>query len=284
MTGLDPAYVRAFVRRALSEDVGSGDVTTSATVPDDCFATAALVSQSDCVVAGIDIAAAVFREVDAGTICTPVVADGARARRGDRLAEIRGHAAAILTAERTALNVLQHLSGIATLTRRFVDAAAGRIQILDTRKTVPTLRALAKYAVRCGGGVNHRAGLYDAVLIKENHARIAGGLTPAIRRARARWPDRPIEAEAQSLDDVAAAVAAGADVVMLDNLTEDEMRDAIRTIAGRARVEISGGVTLDRIPGLAALGADMVSVGALTHSAPAVDISLDFDPDRGATS
>jgi nicotinate-nucleotide pyrophosphorylase (carboxylating) len=184
----------------------------------------------------------------------------------------------MLTAERTALNFLQHLTGIATLTRRFVDAAGGRVAVFDTRKTVPTLRALEKYAVRCGGGVNHRAALdAAAVLIKENHARLAGGLAEAVRRARAHGVAGPIEVEAQSLADVDVALAARVDVIMLDNLTVDEMREAIARIAGRAQVEISGGVTLDRMPALAALGADRVSVGALTHSAASADISLEFD-------
>jgi nicotinate-nucleotide pyrophosphorylase (carboxylating) len=209
------------------------------------------------------------------------VPDGARCRPGDVIAELAGPSRALLTGERTALNFLQHLSGIATLTRRFVDATGGRLTILDTRKTIPTLRALAKYAVRCGGGTNHRLGLYDAVLIKDNHIRLAGGIGEAVRRVRARGLALPIEVEAQSLAEVDEAIAAGPDVIMLDNLKDAEMREAVARIAGRARVEISGGVTLDRIPALAALGADVVSVGALTHSAPAADISLEMPADAG---
>ncbi len=182
-----------------------------------------------------------------------------------------------MSGERTALNFLQHLSGIATLTRTFVEAAGGRLTVLDTRKTIPTLRALAKYAVRCGGATNHRVGLYDGVLIKDNHIRIAGTVAEAVRRLRASGSLLPIEVEAQSLAEVDAAIEAGVDVIMLDNLEEAAMREAVGRIAGRARVEISGGVTLDRMPRLAALGADCVSVGALTHSAPAVDISLELD-------
>jgi nicotinate-nucleotide pyrophosphorylase (carboxylating) len=275
---LDPAAYRDLVRRALAEDLGRGDITSEAIVPDDLRATAALVAKSECVVAGLDVVQEVFRQADSRVTFAAVVADGTRLRPGDRLATVDGPARAMLAAERTALNVLQHLSGIATLTRRFVDAAAGRVTILDTRKTLPGLRALAKYAVRCGGGVNHRVGLYDAILIKENHARIAGGIEAAVARVRARWPSQPIEVEAQSLAEVDDALAARAEIIMLDNLSEAEMRGAVARIDGRARIEISGGVTLDRLPALAALGANAISVGALTHSAPAADISLEFEP------
>jgi nicotinate-nucleotide pyrophosphorylase (carboxylating) len=203
--------------------------------------------------------------------------DGDRCEPGTVVARLAGPAAALLTAERTALNILQHLSGIATLTRQFVEAAGERLVVLDTRKTLPTLRRLAKYAVRCGGGTNHRFGLFDAVLIKDNHIRLAGGIGAAVARARKAGAGLVVEVETQSLEQVDVALAAGADVIMLDNLSDAVMRDAIQRIAGRARVEISGGVTLDRIPALAALGADTVSVGALTHSAPAADISLEID-------
>jgi nicotinate-nucleotide pyrophosphorylase (carboxylating) len=174
------------------------------------------------------------------------------------------------------------MSGIATLTRRFVDAAGGRFEILDTRKTPPGLRAVAKYAVRCGGGVNHRVALYDGILIKDNHIRIAGSIAEAVRRVRAGGAALPIEVESQSLREVHEAIAAGADVIMLDNLSDDDMRTAVGVIDGRARVEISGQVSLDRIPALAAIGADCVSVGALTHSAPAADISLEMDAGAGS--
>jgi nicotinate-nucleotide pyrophosphorylase (carboxylating) len=276
MTSLDPSAYRDLVRRALAEDIGAGDLTTAATVAADRAARAELVAKSSCVVAGLDVACEAFRQVDPAIVIETLVADGEPAQPGDRLARLRGAAAAMLSAERTALNFLQHLTGIATLTRRFVDATGGRTAILDTRKTVPTLRALAKYAVRCGGGTNHRIGLYDAVLIKENHARSAGGIAPAVARARAYAPGRSIEVEAQSLADVDAALDAGADVIMFDNLADGEMRAAIQRVGGRARVEISGGVTLDRVPALAAIGADWISVGAITHSAPAADISLEF--------
>jgi nicotinate-nucleotide pyrophosphorylase (carboxylating) len=229
------------------------------------------------VVSGLDIACAVFTEVDPTVHCVKMKGEGDLCQPDDVLGEVHGPAASILSAERTALNFLQHLSGIATLTRRFVDAAHGTVAVLDTRKTVPTLRALAKYAVRCGGGANLRVGLFDAVLVKDNHIRVAGSIAEAVRRVRAAGATGPIEVETQSLDEVDEAVKAGADIIMLDNLDVKTMREAIRRIGGRARVEISGGVTLDRLPYLATIGADSVSVGALTHSAPAADISLEIE-------
>ena len=237
------------------------------------------MAKSDCVIAGLDIAAEAFRQLDAGASFTVHAPDGSRCAPGDIVAEVRGAAGAMLTAERTALNFLQRLSGIATLTRRFVDAAGGRITVLDTRKTTPTLRALEKYAVRAGGGTNHRFGLEDGILIKDNHIRLAGGVETAVARMKAAGLDLPIEIEAQSLDQVDAALAAGAGIILLDNLSIDETREAVRRIAGRAKVEISGGVTLERMPQLAATGADYVSIGALTHSAPAADLSFELEPD-----
>jgi nicotinate-nucleotide pyrophosphorylase (carboxylating) len=189
-----------------------------------------------------------------------------------------GHASGLLTAERTALNFLQRLSGIATLTRRFVDAAAGRITVLDTRKTTPLLRALEKYAVRAGGAVNHRSGLDDGILIKDNHIRLAGGVVNAVTRMQRKTREMATEVEAQSLQQVDDALAAGADIILLDNLTTPDIVVAVQKCRGRAKTEISGGVTLARMPELAATGADFVSVGALTHSAPAVDLSFEIEP------
>jgi nicotinate-nucleotide pyrophosphorylase (carboxylating) len=274
---LDPALYRELVRRALAEDLGSGDVTTRAIVPPETVAEATLLAKGTCVLAGLDVAREVFAQVDDRVRMQVSQHDGDLCHAEDVIGRVTGPAAALLTAERTALNFLQHLSGIATLTRRFVDAAHGAVTILDTRKTVPTLRALAKYAVRCGGATNHRTGLYDAVLIKDNHIRIAGGIAEAVRRVRAREASGAIEVECQSLDEVDQAIAARADVIMLDNLSDAEMREAIGRIARRAKVEISGGVTLDRLLLLAAVGADCVSVGALTHSAPAADISFEIE-------
>jgi nicotinate-nucleotide pyrophosphorylase (carboxylating) len=273
---LTPDAYRDLVRRALEEDIGTGDVTTAATVPPGATGRATMIAKSGCVVAGLDVAAETFRQVDAAVTFDAARRDGDGCEPGMVVARLAGPAAALLTAERTALNMLQHLSGIATLTRQFVDAAGERLVVLDTRKTLPTLRQLAKYAVRCGGGTNHRFGLFDAVLIKDNHIRLAGGIGGAVARVRRAALGLVIEVETQSLEQVDEALAAGADVIMLDNLSDAVMRDAIQRIAGRARVEISGGVTLDRIPALAALGADTVSVGALTHSAPAADTSLEI--------
>jgi nicotinate-nucleotide pyrophosphorylase (carboxylating) len=204
--------------------------------------------------------------------------DGSSCEPGTIVAEYQGHASGLLTAERTALNFLQRLSGTATLTRRFVDAAAGRIIVLDTRKTTPLLRALEKYAVRAGGGVNHRSGLDDGILIKDNHVRLAGGVVNAVTRMRKKNREMPTEVEAQSLQQVDDALNAGADIVLLDNLSTPDIIAAVHKCRGRAKTEISGGVTLTRMPELAATGADYVSIGALTHSAPAIDLSFEIEP------
>jgi nicotinate-nucleotide pyrophosphorylase (carboxylating) len=252
-------------------------VTTEATVPESAHGRGILLAKSSLVVAGLDVAALVFRVVDPRTSLAPRAREGQQVEPGTVIGEITGPARALLTGERVALNFLQRLSGIATITRRFVDASAGRITVLDTRKTTPGLRMLEKYAVRVGGGTNHRIGLYDAFLIKDNHVRLAGGVTAAVRRARDARPELPVEVEAQSLPEVDEALAAGVDTVLADNLSIDDTRSAVQRARGRARVEISGGVTLDRIPALAETGADFVSVGALTHSAPAGDISFEIE-------
>ena len=274
---LDPSAYRDLVASALAEDIGSGDVTTEATVTADVRGHGVLVAKSALIVAGLAIAGEAFAQVNRATSLTRRVNDGAACEPGAVLGDVRGPARALLTAERVALNFLQRLSGIATVTRQFVEAAEGRITVLDTRKTTPTLRALEKYAVRVGGGTNHRFGLYDAFLIKDNHIRIAGGIAPAVRHARRSRPDLQVEVEAQSREQVDDALAAGVDVLLVDNLPVHEVAEAVARARGRARVEISGGVTLDRIPALAATGADFVSVGALTHSAPAADISFEIE-------
>jgi nicotinate-nucleotide pyrophosphorylase (carboxylating) len=276
---LEPALYREIVRRALAEDLGWGDVTTEATVRPELRARGVILAKSACVVAGVDVAAEVFRQLDPVVTFTRLARDGQRCAPGDAVADVRGGAAAMLTAERTALNLMQRMSGIATLTRQFVDAAAGRIIVLDTRKTTPTLRPLEKYSVRAGGGTNHRSGLDDGILIKDNHIRLAGGLGEAVRRMKAAGQEMPIEVEAQDLQQVDEAVDAGAAIILLDNLTTEQIKEAVRRIAGRAEVEISGGVTLERIPELAQTGASYVSVGALTHSAPAADLSFELEPD-----
>src|SRR3954469_20069254 len=275
---LDPALYRETVRRALAEDLGWGDVTTEATVNASLRARGVILAKSDCVIAGLEGAAEAFRQLDPGAVFTVARGDGERCTPGTVVAEVRGTAAAMLTAERTALNFLQRLSGIATLTRRFVDLTGGAITILDTRKTTPTLRALEKYAVRAGTGTNHRSGLDDGVLIKDNHIRLAGGVAEAVKRMKDADPEMPIEVEAQSLDQVDQAIAAGADIILLDNLPIEAIRDAVKRVNGRAKIELSGGVTLDRIPELAKTGANYVSVGALTHSAAAADLSFELEP------
>jgi len=275
---LDPAIYRDVVRRALDEDVRDGDVTTEATVPLEARARGVFLVKSACTLAGLDVAFEAFRQFEADVQVTAHKRDGDCCAPGDWIAEVRGSARSLLTAERTALNLLQRLSGVATRTRQFVDTAAGRITILDTRKTTAGLRQLEKYAVRVGGGTNHRTGLFDAILIKDNHIRLAGGVGQAIARARAHRPGWPIEIEAETLRQVDEAVAAGADTILVDNMTTAAIRDAVTHARGRAKIEISGGVTLERLPELAATGADYVSIGALTHSAPAADISFEIEP------
>jgi len=277
-TRLEARVYRELVQRALAEDQGRGDVTTEATIGPDQQARGVFVAKSTCVLAGIDIAAEAFRQMDPGVAVTFIRRDGECCAPGTDVAEVRGRASALLTAERTALNFVQRLSGIATLTRQFVDAAAGRITVLDTRKTTPLLRALEKYAVRAGGGVNHRDGLDDGILIKDNHIRLGGGVEVTVARMRAANRTMPLEVEAQSLAQVDEALAAGADIVMLDNLSTADIIEAVRRCRGRARTEISGGVTLARMHELAATGADFVSIGALTHSAPSADLSFEIEP------
>jgi nicotinate-nucleotide pyrophosphorylase (carboxylating) len=274
---LEPALYREIVRRALAEDLGWGDVTTDATVSADLQARGTIVARCACVLAGLDVAAEAFRQLDPRVEFARKKSDGDACQPGETIADVVGFAAALLTAERTALNFLQRLSGIATLTRRFVDAAGGRLIILDTRKTTPTLRVLEKYAVRAGGGVNHRGGLDDGILIKENHIRLGGGVAEVVRKMRGAGHEMPIEIEAQSLREVDEALAAGADIILLDNMSIDDMRQAIARARGRVKTEISGGVTLDRLPELASLGADYVSIGALTHSAPAADLAFELE-------
>ena len=275
---LDPGAYRELVRRALAEDFGWGDITTEGVIDPKQKARAIILAKSRCVIAGLDIASEAFRQLDPGVAITVHHGDSTLCEPGTVVAEYQGHAAALLTAERTALNFMQRLSGIATLTRQFVEAAAGRITILDTRKTTPLLRVLEKYAVRAGGGTNHRSGLDDGILIKDNHIRLAGGVVNAVKSMRKKTREMPTEVEAQSLEQVAEALEAGADIVLLDNLSTPEIIEAVQKCRGRAKTEISGGVTLQRLPELAATGADYVSIGGLTHSAPAADLSFEIEP------
>jgi nicotinate-nucleotide pyrophosphorylase (carboxylating) len=275
---LDPNLYRDIVRRALDEDLKSGDITTEAIVSAKQRARGVFLIKGDCVLAGLDIALETFLQLDPTVKIDVHKRDGHVCRSGETVAKLVGSARALLVGERTALNFLQRLSGIATHTRRFVDAAKGALTILDTRKTTPTLRALEKYAVRVGGAKNHRTGLFDAVLLKDNHVRLAGGVTRAVQRSRIQNRGVPIEVEAQTLTEVNEALAARAEAILLDNMTMSDVRKAVDRAKGRAKIEISGGVTLDRIPELAKTGADFVSIGALTHSAPAVDISFEIEP------
>jgi nicotinate-nucleotide pyrophosphorylase (carboxylating) len=268
----------AIVRSALDEDVGSGDVTTRATVPPGTRARARITQKQPGVVFGLDAAQAAFRALDPDVRFDRLAAEG-EWREGGPVLDIDGAAAALLTAERTALNFLQRLSGVATLTARYVEAVAGTgARVLDTRKTTPGLRALEKAAVAAGGGTNHRKGLYDAILIKENHAAMAGGVAAAVRTARSAAPDVPLEVECRSVAEVDEALAAGAPRLLLDNMSPAELREVVARVGGRAELEASGGVTLETIREIAASGVHFVSVGALTHSAPALDLSLLLEP------
>ena len=267
------------IEQALLEDIHTGDITTLAVVPGRRPASARLIAKENLVVAGLSTAARVFWILDPDICFKASLSDGDTATPGTLLATVHGEAAQLLMGERVALNLLQRMCGIATLTTSFVEAVAGtKARIVDTRKTTPGLRQLEKYAVRVGGGINHRTGLYDGVLIKENHIAAAGGITEAIRRARAYIPHTlKIEIETETLSQVDEALAAGADIIMLDNMSLDEMRAAVVTIGGLALVEASGGVNLERVRAIAETGVDIISVGALTHSPRAMDISMLLD-------
>ncbi|MBT1073538.1 carboxylating nicotinate-nucleotide diphosphorylase [Pelotalea chapellei] len=267
------------IDHALAEDIHTGDITTRAVVPGQRSASARLIAKEDLVLAGIDVAERVFARISSGISFSVNHEDGTRVSKGEIIASMTGEAADLLMGERVALNLLQRLSGVATLTARFVEAVRGtKARIVDTRKTTPGLRELEKYAVRIGGGINHRTGLYDGVLIKENHIAAAGSIAEAIMRARAFIPHTlKIEIETENLDQVDQALAAGADIIMLDNMSLADMRTAVATIGNRVLVEASGGVNLDSVRAIAETGVDIISVGALTHSPRAMDISMLLD-------
>ncbi len=272
------------IRRALAEDVGPGDVTTNSIVPPDATMRGRIIAKQDGVVAGLDVAQTVYRMVDERITVTALVAEGERVTNRQTLAFVSGPARGLLTAERTALNFLGRMSGIATLTRQFVDAVAGTgATILDTRKTAPGLRVVDKLAVQRGGGRNHRIGLYDMVLIKDNHIDFAGSLRAAVERAREYAPHLEIEVEARTLADVREALDLGVQRIMLDNMTPAMMAEAVRLVAGRARLEASGNVSLDTIRQIAETGVDDISIGALTHSARVFDVSFDYLASEEAT-
>lgn len=274
--------VHDLVARALAEDIGSGDVTTLSIVPEGAQARAIMRAREPLVPAGLEFAEAAFQQISGEIRITRQVRDGQSVDTGQSLLEVSGSARAILSAERVALNFVQRLSGVATLTRRFVEAVKDtRARILDTRKTTPGWRRIEKYAVACGGGTNHRFGLHDMVLIKDNHLAALkaepDSVAAAMQRARARYPQLKVEVEADTLEQVDRALAAGANLVLLDNMTLQQLRAAVEKCRGRAQTEASGGVTLATVRAIAETGVDFISVGALTHSAPAVDIGLDFE-------
>ncbi len=286
---LNALVVQGLVREALAEDVGSGDVTTHSIVPEQLRISANIVAREAGRLAGMPVAEAVFHDLDSRASLEVQVEEGAPFEAGTLLATVKGSARAILTGERTALNFLQRMSGIATLTADYVAAlgADSRTRLLDTRKTTPCLRKLEKYAVLCGGGSNHRMGLYDRIMIKDNHRMLAGlagpgGIPRAVRACRKNFPFLQIEVEADTLDDVKAALDLKVDFVLLDNMSNEEITEAISLrdeVSASTLLEVSGGVTLQRIPSLAALGVDFISAGALTHSARAIDIGLDLRDD-----
>jgi len=275
--------IQRAVRAALAEDIGPGDVTTEATVPASATTCAVMVAREPLVLAGLAFAETAFRELDASLAVTPNAADGEPCEQGRVLLRVSGSARAILTAERVALNFVQRLSGVATLTAQFAEQVKGtRARILDTRKTTPGWRRFEKYAVKCGGGQNHRVGLYDQVLIKDNHLAALRDAKPnaiaeAVLVAMLTHPELTIEVEADTLEQVRQAAEAHADIILLDNMSLDELRAAVALVAGRAQTEASGGVTLQTVRAIAETGVDFISVGAITHSARAVDIALDFE-------
>lgn len=278
---LPASIIEPAVKAALAEDLGlAGDITTNATVSETALADAVIAARTPGVVSGCDVAIAAFYALDPSISVRIHKADGERLEPGDKIARIEGPARAILTAERVALNFMGRMSGIATLTRKYVDAVAGtKARIADTRKTTPGLRAFEKYAVRCGGGVNHRTGLFDAVLIKDNHIVAAGSLASAIERARAASGHLvKVEVEVDTLEQLKEALKHGIDAVLLDNMPAEKLRDAVAIVAGRCLTEASGGVNLQTVGAIAKTGVDLISVGALTHSAPVLDLGLDFRP------
>jgi len=267
--------LKNLIANALAEDIGNGDITSEATIPAESTSEATILAKQDLVLAGIDVASEVFHYLDTRIQFSSFAKDGDVIRSGTELARLSGNTRNLLAGERVALNLLQHMSGIASLTAKYVETMQGlKAQVLDTRKTLPGLRQLEKYAVRMGGGKNHRMGLYDMILIKDNHIKAAGSITNALERARKKSGQLKIEVETANLNEVREALASKADIIMLDNMPLDLMREAVKIIKGQALVEASGNVTLDTIRAIAETGVDYISSGSLTHSAPAADISM----------
>jgi nicotinate-nucleotide pyrophosphorylase (carboxylating) len=279
--GLDPAYVMDLVARTIAEDLDGGvDATSVATIPAEQRSTLDFVSRGTGTVAGVWVGAAVFTYLDCNVIRV-VLDDGTRVIHGDTILSVSGPTRTLLLGERTALNLMCHLSGVATATSQWVDAIAGTsARVRDTRKTTPGMRVLEKYAVRCGGGVNHRMSLSDAALVKDNHVIAAGGVAEAFRRVREEFPSLAVEVEVDSLAELEEALQAGADLILLDNFTTEQMRAAVRLTEGRSLLEASGGLTIDVAGDVAATGVDYLAVGALTHSAPVLDIGADLRPEE----
>lgn len=279
MIGLDAIYLESVVKAALTEDIGSGDITTLLTIPHDLTAEGTLIAKESGVIAGQELAWVVFRDFFTQTAYEPLVRDGSHVKSGKAIGKVSGKARTILSGERVALNFLQRLSGIATTTAKYVEQVKHtKARIVDTRKTTPGLRRLEKYAVTCGGGYNHRFGLDDGVLIKDNHIAAAGGITPAVEAAKVQAPHTlKIEIEVNDLTQLQEAIKAGADIVMLDNMTIEDMRRAVSIADGKVLLEASGGVNLKSVKEIAETGVGIISVGALTHSAQALDISLDIE-------
>jgi nicotinate-nucleotide pyrophosphorylase (carboxylating) len=279
---LDWAKINSLIDMSLDEDIKTGDATSISVIPENVITEARFVTREKCVCAGLEVAKTVFIKIDNRVSWTSLVKDGDILEPGAVLASVRGNARSLLTAERTALNFLQRLCGIATTTLRYVDAAGSSdTKILDTRKTTPGWRSLEKYAVAAGGGTNHRVGLYDRIMVKDNHRELAGlegegGIARSVKRARETFPALEVEIEADNLNEVKEASEAGADYILLDNMTNEQMEEAIKINKGRSKLEASGGITIERIPSIAKIGVDFISVGALTHSVKAIDISLEM--------
>lgn len=274
-TGLNIQELEYIIEHAFREDIGDGDITTNNLVPENSVAKASMTAKADGVIAGLPIAEKVFKKLDPNLIWKPLVKDGDSIKKGDVIVEMQGSFRALLTGERLALNLMQRMSGIASETAKYVaEVKHTNVQILDTRKTVPGLRTLDKYSVKTGGGTNHRIGLYDLVMIKDNHIKIAGGITPAIEQIRKSIPSHiKVEVETTNLEEVKEAVFAGADIIMLDNMSNTDMAKAVQFVDGKAQTEASGNMNLERLKGVAETGVDFISIGALTHSVKALDIS-----------
>ena len=276
---LEPGLYRDLVRRALAEDLGWGDLTTSLVVPEGAKAAGLIIARARLVLAGLDVALEAFRQLDPSIEADIRRSDGDLCRPGEVIAGIRGLAAPMLTAERTAMNFLRHLSGVASVTRWCVDGGGGTLRVTDTRKTLPLLRTLQQYAVRAGGGVNTRASLDEGIVIKANHARLGGGLAASVARAKAAKPGAPVHAEAATVEEAGLAVEAGADVVVFSGTSTGDVRQVLRACAGRARLVVSGQVPFENLAACAAAGADVVSIGSITDSAPAADIAFELQPE-----